>query len=76
MTLQEYRKSSDTTQMEFAVKIGVTISTVQRIERGEACSLRTARKIVEATAGQVRYEDLPVGDEKDDEEPASGPTSA
>lgn len=60
MKLARYLYEADMTQHAFAARAGISQSTVSRIVLGEPneISLRNAMRIVIATRGAVRLEDL------------------
>lgn len=59
MTLDEYLKREKKRQIDFAAECGVSVQMVNFIVRQKRTpSLPLAQKIVEATGGQVGYEDL------------------
>lgn len=64
MTLHAYRIKSGLSQFEMAVRAGVTPGTIVNIERGRGCTAGTAKRIIDATAGEVTLEDLvPLSDQ-------------
>jgi len=58
MTLQEYRKKHGLSLEELAGQVGVTKQSLALIETGAGCRLRTAKRIVDATGGDVTFEEL------------------
>lgn len=58
MTLQQYRTKHGLTLEELAGRVGVTKQGLALIESGNGCRLKTAKAIVDATQGEVGYEDL------------------
>ncbi len=63
MKLAEYLKQNEIKQSDFANRIGVSRSMITHLcQRITNPSLALARRIVDATGGEVGYEDLPVAD--------------
>lgn len=59
MNLDEWLKKADLTETAFAKRIGLTQAAVNRYRRGQRTpSMRTARKIIEATSHEVTFADL------------------
>lgn len=59
-TLREWRLSQKpkVTKRALAIMSGVSEATLNNIERGKGCALKTATAIVNATKGEVTYEML------------------
>ena len=53
--VKEYRDNLMMSKAELARKAGISVQTLNRIERGEACRVDTQRKILEAL--NVKVED-------------------
>lgn len=58
MTITEYRKKHGLTVEALAVRCGLQRSTLAMIEAAGRCQLLNAKKIVDATDGEVSYEDI------------------
>lgn len=55
--VKEYRDSLMMSKAELARKAGISVQTLNRIERGEACRVDTQRKILEALNLKVEEKD-------------------
>lgn len=58
MKLSQYFEDNMINKKAFQKKIGMSSTILYRILNGKPITLATANKIVEATDGQVTYEDL------------------
>lgn len=59
MRLREFLKSIDKSPSEWAGQNGIPVPIITRFLRGDrGISFKTAERIVKATGGSVRYEDL------------------
>ena len=58
MTLDRYLSEHAITEAEFAAKIGVTQSTVNRLRKGQVPGKELMLAIVEETGGVVRADDF------------------
>lgn len=65
MRLTEYLERTGETQLAFAKRSGVPQSTVSLICKGGGTRVETALKIIEATSGLVKLEDLSALDAED-----------
>jgi transcriptional regulator with XRE-family HTH domain len=62
MTLDDYLKTQNVTEAQFADRIGVHQSTVNRLRTGSIPSREVMAKIADATNGCVRADDFFFGD--------------
>lgn len=58
MTLAEYLKTTRTTQDALGLKVGLTQGRISQIVEKGTRDLATAKKIEDATGGQVKWADL------------------
>jgi len=58
MKIDDYLYFNKIGKKEFAKSIGISYATFYRILKGHETTLSTAKLIVDATKGQVSYEDL------------------
>ncbi len=58
MKLEDYLHSKKIKNKEFIKQVGISHQTFYRIINGHDINLSTAKLIVDATKGQVSYEDL------------------
>jgi len=56
-SVKTYRESLMMSKAELARKAGISVQTLNRIERGEACRVDTQRKILEALNLKVEEKD-------------------
>jgi DNA-binding XRE family transcriptional regulator len=55
--VKEHRESQMMSKAELARKAGISVQTLNRIERGEVCRVDTQRKILEALGLTVKDKD-------------------
>ncbi len=71
MSIKEYRTREGMSLFDFAVLVGLTPGGVSKIEHGGGCTSATAKRIIDATAGEVTLDDLqPVPRGQQDDEAA------
>jgi len=58
MNLREYLFRKRIKQNEFAKDSGVSLPTISRVLRGEDLKMSIAKRIVDASKGQISYEDI------------------
>lgn len=75
MKLTDYLDARGETGLAFARRAGLAQATISRILSGSSPTLTTARMIVEATEGKVRYEDL-IGQDEGEPTPDGGEAAA
>jgi len=66
MNLKEYLTKNKINPVEFAVKSGMSVTSIYRYLRGERASMKKAQQIKQFTEGQVSLESLRMGNDHDD----------
>ena len=62
-SLKSYREQILISRTELARKTGLSVQTIERIEKGEACRLKTKRKIILALDLEISEKDKIFGSE-------------
>jgi DNA-binding XRE family transcriptional regulator len=62
-TLKSYREQVLISRTELARKAGLSVQTIERIEKGEGCRLETKRKIILALGLRISEKDKLFGNE-------------
>jgi DNA-binding XRE family transcriptional regulator len=62
-TLKSYREQVLISRTELARKAGLSVQTIERIEKGEGCRLETKRKIILALDLKISEKDKLFGNE-------------
>lgn len=58
MTLRDFRAKHGLSLDAMAERVGISKAALAMIEGGNGCRLKTAKSIVDASGGEVSFEDL------------------